>query len=262
MRRAAPQRGRGRASRLCTGHNEGAAAVVPIRRSSWLGTAIISAMNGQLLKSAAMKGRATTRMVARSDVAIAYAVVVTGLAFALAVLPDHVHDQVVQQSSTNLVNLHRRPLWVLFASAFVVARLGDLWQIPLLLLLYAAAQKWVGRAATIAVAFFGHIGATLFVATLLGAEIFHGSLARSVARASDVGVSYGLACLAGFLLARVAPRWRIPYFIALCAAGLLPLVLSPDFTAVGHASALAIGLSLALIATRVEHAPHSAARHD
>lgn len=56
--------------------------------------------------------------------------------------------------------------------------IAGLWQLVLLLPLYAAAHRCVGRGATIVVAVIGHAGATLFVATLLTAGIFHGWLAQ------------------------------------------------------------------------------------
>jgi hypothetical protein len=194
--------------------------------------------------------RSSVTLVRRSDLAIGYAVVVVVIAVVLSLLSRQTHDRVVLDCSTNLVNLRVHPLWVLFASAFVVSSLTGLWQIPLLLLLYAAAQRWVGRAATIIVALIGHVGATLFVATLLTTGIFHGWLARSIARTSDVGISYGLACLMGFLLIQVPRRWRIGYLIVAIGYFVSPLVYDPNFTSVGHTTALLLGLGLALIAHR------------
>jgi hypothetical protein len=189
-------------------------------------------------------------LVRSSDLAIGYAVAVVVIAVVLSLLSKQTHDRVVLDCSTNLVNLRAHPLWVLFASAFVVSSLIGLWQIPLLLLLYAAAQRWVGRAATIVVALIGHVGATLFVATLLTTGIFHGWLARSIARTSDVGISYGLACLTGFLLLQVPRRWRIGYLIMTLGYFVSPLLYDPNPTSVGHTTALTLGLGVALVADR------------
>lgn len=199
--------------------------------------------------------RGAVNLVRASDVAIGYAVIVTVVAITLATLPSHVHHDVIEHSSTNLANLRDHPLWVLFVSAFVVSSLAGLWQLPLILLAYAAAQRWVGRLATIFVAVLGHVGATLAVATLLASGIAHGRLARSVAHASDVGVSYGLACVAGFLVCQVRPRWRLPYVALLVAYFVGPIVTGPTFTDIGHSIALALGLGLALLAARVAAAP-------
>ena len=196
-------------------------------------------------------GRDYLELVRSSDLALIYGGIVVVVAVVLACLPDSTHDRVIAQSSTNLVNLRDHPLWVLFISAFVVSSLAGLWQIIILLPLYAAGQRWVGRAGTIIVAVIGHVGATLFVATLLSAGIFHGYFSRSVARSSDVGVSYALACLAGFLLVRVPRRWRVLYFVVIVGYFAAPLLFAPGFTAVGHATALTLGLALSLVAYRV-----------
>lgn len=189
-----------------------------------------------------------------TDLALGYGLVVLVVAIVLAVAPAHTRDAVVANTSTNLSNLRRRPLWVLLASAFVLSSLSGLWQLLVLLWLYATAQRWVGRLATIFVAALGHVGATLFVATMLAAGIAHGRLARSVAHASDVGISYGLACIAGFVVSRIPARWRAPYVVVLVAYLVGPLLVSPTFTGVGHTTALTLGFALAFLAWRVSAA--------
>ncbi|WP_127131874.1 rhomboid-like protein [Georgenia sp. SYP-B2076] len=196
-------------------------------------------------------GRTLPGLLRGSDVAITYASVVTVVAVVLALAPAHVRDDVVQRCSTNLTNLRDRPVFVLVVSAFVIPSLQGLWQLPLLVLLYTAAQRWVGRAATVFVAALGHVGATLLVAALIASGITHGRLAASVARASDVGVSYGLACLAGFLVSRAPARWRAPYVVAAAAYFVAPLLINQTFTDVGHATAFLLGLGLAFLAARV-----------
>jgi hypothetical protein len=75
-----------------------------------------------------------------------------------------------------------------------------------------------------------------------------------VAHEPDVGISYVLACLAGLLTVRVPPRWRQGYVAALVLYFVGPLLLRPTFTALGHTTALAIGLGLALLAARTAQA--------
>ena len=195
--------------------------------------------------------RGLVRLVRSSDLAMIYALIVVVVAVVLAISSDSTHDHVIAESSTNLVNLRNHPLWVLLVSLFVVSNLAGLWQIVLLLPLYAAAQRWVGRAGAIIVALIGHIGATLFVATLLSAGIFHGYLGRNLAREPDVGISYALACVAGFLVTEVPRRWRLPYVVVIVGYFAAPLGFAPSFTAVGHATGLALGLSLSLLSYRV-----------
>jgi hypothetical protein len=185
------------------------------------------------------------------DVALLYAIAVIGTEVILGLLPDDVHQRAVIRSSTNLYNLHHSPMSVLAASAFVVSGALSLWQIPILVWAYGAAQRWVGRVATIFIGILGHVGATLFVAAILGANLGRGRLLRSTAHISDVGVSYGLMCVMGFIVSRVPERYRAWYVAALVAFAGGPLVLNPTFTDLGHTCALGLGLGLALLASRV-----------
>lgn len=194
--------------------------------------------------------RRTLALVASSDLALLYGGVVTAIAVALALAPAAVHDRVVLDSSTNLANLRDHPLYVLLVSGFVVSDLRGLWLLPWLLVAYALGQRWLGRAATAFVAALGHVASTVFVAVLLTAGVVHGRIERSVARAPDVGVSYGLACLSGLLVLQV-PRRARPAAVALLVAFFVgPLLVRPTFTDLGHATALTIGLGIALVVAR------------
>lgn len=184
-----------------------------------------------------------------ADLGWAYAGVVVAVAVAVRVLPGSRPGQLVQDTSTNLVNLRDTPLLVLSASAFVVSSLWGLWILVPLVVLFGAAQRWLGRTATVVVAALGHVGATLFVAVLLAAGLYHGRLDPTLARTDDVGVSYGLAAVAGLLAARVPPRHRIPYVLGLAAVAAGPLLLAPTVTALGHATAALLGLALAVLVT-------------
>jgi hypothetical protein len=198
-----------------------------------------------------VRERGGTDLLRGCSVGVAYALIVAGIAVVLAVLPGHAQQSAVLHTSTNLANLRARPLRVLAASAFVVSSLWGLWQLPLVVLIYGVAQRWVGGRATVFVAVLGHVGATLFVAVLIASGITHGYLARSIATTSDVGISYGLACLAGFVISRIPGHWRALYLVVTAGYLVGPLFLRPDFTNVGHATALALGLGLAFLAARV-----------
>lgn len=185
------------------------------------------------------------------DLGLAYAAVLLVLAVALSLQPDRVHDDLVLRSSTNLANLRDRPLTVLLVSAFVLPSASGLWVLPVLVAGYGAAQRWVGRLATVLVALFGHVFATVFVAVLLAAGIAHHQLARSIAREPDVGASYGLAAVLALLVCRLPPRPRG----VLAAGGVVSLVLlvvvSRTFTDLGHLVAWLIGLSMGTVGTAV-----------
>jgi Mn2+/Fe2+ NRAMP family transporter len=120
---------------------------------------------------------------------------------------------------------------------------------------FGAVQRWLGRAATVIAAVLGHVGVTLFVAVLLAAGIDDGRVSPTLATAEDVGVSYAVTTLAGLLVGRV-PRRRRPWY----AAGLLALVvgalvIGPDFTDVGHLTAVLLGFAFAVLAARGRGAP-------
>lgn len=184
------------------------------------------------------------------DLAVLYVLVVLGVFVALHTQSHPDRARFVQESSTNLVNLRRSPFRVLVLSSVVVpGKSGLLILVPLAAGLVLV-QRWLGRAATIVAFGFGHVGATLVVATVLAAGLTHGRLDPSVARAPDVGVSYGLACMVGLLVARV-PRWaRLPTSLLPLAGLVTVLLLEPDFTALGHIVALVIGFGLAVLVHR------------
>jgi hypothetical protein len=98
----------------------------------------------------------------------------------------------------------------------------------------------------------GHIGATVIVAVGLAAALEAGWLPMSLARASDVGISYGAVCVLGALTASIPARWRLAWvgwwlgiaIIAACGA---------DFTAFGHILALLLGVRLSFNLPATQH---------
>jgi Mn2+/Fe2+ NRAMP family transporter len=132
----------------------------------------------------------------------------------------------------------------------VVSPAWGLWILAPLVVVFAAAQRWLGRVATVIVAVFGHVGATLFVAVLLAAGINDGVVDADLARVPDVGVSYGLAAVAGVLAGRVPRRWRLWYALGVLAVAGGTLLLDADFTGVGHLTAVLIGFALAVLTSR------------
>jgi hypothetical protein len=185
-----------------------------------------------------------------ADVAWAYAAIVVAIAIVVELMPGITSEELVHDTSTNLVNLRQTPLLVLVASAFVVAPLSGLWILAPLVATFAAAQRWLGRAATVIVAALGHVGVTLFVAVLLAAGIHAGRLSPALAQAQDVGVSYAVATVAGLLLVRLPRRLRPWYATGLLALTIVPLLLHPGFTEVGHLTAVLLGFALALLVAR------------
>jgi hypothetical protein len=190
---------------------------------------------------------------ARIRVTVAYAVIVTSVTMALYALGPQVQDRVIRHVSTNLHNLSRGHLGTLLGSAFVIdAGPIYVWLPGLVCLLALAELMW--RSARLVVAFAtGHIGATLLVAVGLTAAVELGWLPLSVSRATDVGMSYGAAAVLGSLAAAIPARWRPAWIGWFLAVGLVVVAVGRDFTDVGHAVALVLGM---LVSTRFGRPDH------
>lgn len=185
------------------------------------------------------------------DVAVVYAVLVVVISIVAAVKPPGVLRDIVAGSSTNLTNLRQRPLSVLFASAFVISPVWGLWIVAPMVVAYGVLERWLGRASVIVVGVLGHVGATLFVATMEITELARGRIGFSIALRPDVGVSYGLAAVAGVLVVRVPPPWRRRYLTASLILIIGQFFLLANFTGLGHVTAWLIGLAVAVPVSRV-----------
>jgi hypothetical protein len=176
-------------------------------------------------------------------VTMAYAVALVAVSVTLTALGPHARDIVVRDMSTNLHNLRHGHLGTLVGSAFVSDG-GDIyvWLPGLVCLLALGELIWRSRGLLITFA-VGHIGATLIVAAGLVAAVQTGWLPVSVARASDVGISYGAVCVLGALTAAIPSRWRLTW-IGWWLGTAVAAGLGADFTGVGHIVALLLGIGL------------------
>ena len=180
---------------------------------------------------------------AQLRVTAAYAAVLIGVSSTLRMLGPQARDAAVSRMSTNLHNLRHGHMGTLVGSAFVDDSDAIYVWLPGLVCLLALGELiWRSRGLVVAFA-VGHIGATLIVAVGLAAALEAGWLPMSVARASDVGVSYGAVCVLGALTASIPSRWRAVWIgwwlgVAVVAA------LGADFTAFGHILALLLGIRL------------------
>ena len=190
------------------------------------------------------------------DVAVVYAVLVLVISMVVAVQPPALLRDIVQSSSTNLANLRLRPLAVLLASPFVVSPVAGLWIVAPTAVAYGELQRWLGRASALVVGVLGHVGATLFVATMEISSLANGRVGFSVAVSPDVGVSYGLAAVAGVLVLRVADTWRRRYVIASLVVVVGQLLILRNFTGLGHLTAWLIGLAVAIPLSRATRPQH------
>ncbi|MGW4099673.1 MULTISPECIES: rhomboid-like protein [unclassified Mycobacterium] len=180
----------------------------------------------------------------RVRVTLAYAAALFTIASLLLILGPKVQDRVVSHLSTNLENLGQGHLGTLLGSAFVTAEGYTYLLLPGLVCLLALAELvWCSRRLIQAFA-LGHVGATLIVAAGLAAAIKLGWLPISVAHAQDVGLSYGAIAVLGTLTAAIPMRWRAAWIAGWVTIALVIAVSGTDFTAVGHAIALILGIVL------------------
>ncbi len=180
----------------------------------------------------------------RVRVTLVYAAALFVIASLLLILGPRVQDSVVGHLSTNLENLGQGHLGTLVGSAFITAEGYTYLLLPGLVCLLALAELlWCSRRLIQAFA-LGHVGATLIVAAGLAAAIRLGWLPISVAHAKDVGLSYGAIAVLGTLTAAIPTRWRPAWIGGWVTIALVVAVSGTDFTAIGHAIALILGILL------------------
>ncbi len=189
------------------------------------------------------RGRRLLGWLRTADVGVVYALVVVVLELVLVLSPG-TDRRVVADSSTNLVNLRSHPLTALASSAFVLSTPWSLWLVPFVVWGYGTVQRRFGRLSAVIVGVVGHVGATLVVAVLLQSGIARGDVGRGVARAVDVGVSYGLVAIGAVCLYLMPRRWGSAAAGTLVVLLAALLVVDGDFSDLGHVVALVIGLAL------------------
>jgi hypothetical protein len=182
----------------------------------------------------------------RVRVTVTYAAALVAVATALLILGPEVQDHVIRHMSTNLHNLADGRLSTLIGSAFVAAD-GPMWVwLPGLVSLLALAEL-LWRSGRVLITFtLGHVGATLIIAAGLATAIKIGWLPISLARASDVGISYGAVAVLGALTAAIPPRWRPAWIGWWLPVGLLVVCTDTDFTDAGHVVALLLGMLVSI----------------
>jgi hypothetical protein len=189
----------------------------------------------------------------RVRVTVAYAVIVTCVTVALCALGPQIQGRVISHVSTNLHNLSRGHFATLLGSAFVIDEGPIFVWLPGLVCLLALAELMWGSVRLMVAFAVGHVGATLLVAAGLTAAVELSWLPVSVSRATDVGMSYGATAVLGLLTTALPRRWRPAWIAWLLAAGVGVVAVGRDFTDVGHAVALALGM---LVSTRLGRPHH------
>jgi hypothetical protein len=188
-----------------------------------------------------MRALATLALV---RVTVGYSVTLVVVGTVLGIAGPTVADDVASDMSTNLHNLARGHVGTLVGSAFIDPD-GPIhvWLPGLLCLLGLAELLW-GSGFLIISFGLGHVGATLVVAAGLAAGVGLGWLPTSIARASDVGASYGVAAVLGVLTMAIPRRWRAAWVGCWIMVAGRAVCIGGDFTSVGHLVALMLGILL------------------
>jgi hypothetical protein len=163
--------------------------------------------------------------------------------------PRELHHVLVHDS-TNLHALATDPLGVLFESLLWID--GRYWTPYLLLftIFLAPAERWLGEIRWLTVGLTAHVIATYISEGVLYLEIQHHLKSERSIYASDIGVSYFLVGVIAVLAYHVARPWRWGYLAVLIAVFTVPLIIDANFTAIGHFSAIFVGLSFYPMARR------------
>jgi len=161
--------------------------------------------------------------------------------------------------STNIHELATDPLQVLLTSLFWID--GRYWTPYLLLftLFLAPAERWLGEIRWFTVGLAAHVGATYISEGLLYLAIQLRMAPERLVYARDIGVSYFMVGVIAVLAYHVGRPWRWGYLAVLIAVFTVPLFINLNFTAIGHFSAIFIGL-LCYPMTRRRAAPGSGSR--
>ncbi len=148
------------------------------------------------------------------------------------------------ERSTNLHQLARDPLRVLFASAFWLSSPFELllW-LAAFSLVVAPVERWLGIGRTTVVFFVGHVAATLLTAAGLWLAVRADLVESSVTRSTDVGASYGFAAVAAVLAYRLRGRARVLYLAGVFLVVAVSFAVDHGFTSWGHLLAVLVGLA-------------------
>ena len=188
-----------------------------------------------------------TRRIALAPATLAYVTVLAVTTGVASLVGHRTAESLILDTSSNLHHLVRTPVRALVLSAFWIdSGFGGLAKWAALLVGILGLAEWRLGSARVVVTFaVGHVGATLVSQGLTALAIARGLWARSWADAPDVGASYGFAAVAAALFWLVPRPFRAAYGLGLLAWFLAAShVATADFTTIGHAAALLIGLGV------------------
>jgi hypothetical protein len=153
----------------------------------------------------------------------------------------HLHHLLMHES-TNIRDLAINPVRVLFESLLWTD--GGSWALYLFLftLFLAPAEHWLGQIRWLIVGLAAHVGATYISEGWLYLAIQYHHEPERLVHATDIGVSYFLVGMIAVLAYRIPRPWRWGYLAVLIGIFVFLLITQFNFTAIGHFSAIFIGL--------------------
>jgi len=157
-------------------------------------------------------------------------------------LPERQLREFLVHYSTNIRHLATDPLGALFESLLWID--GRYWvpYLVLFTLFLAPGEHWLGQMRWLTVGLTCHVVATYISEGWLYLAIQYHDAPERMVRATDIGVSYFMVGVIAVLAYRVARPWRWGYLAVLIVVYLVQLIARFNFTAIGHFSAIFIGL--------------------
>lgn len=154
------------------------------------------------------------------------------------------HDlhAVLVERSTNIHHLGSDPVYVLFASLFWIDGGDWLSALVMFTLFVAPAEQWLRQTRWLITGLTAHVVATYVSEGVLYLAIRQHLEPEKMVHVRDVGVSYFTIGVMAVLAYHIVSPWRWVYLAIVVLYYGAQLVANPDFTAVGHICAIAVGL--------------------
>lgn len=152
--------------------------------------------------------------------------------------------------STNIHHLGTDPLHVLFASLIWIDGARWLPCLVLFTLFLAPAEQWLGQIRWLTVGLTAHVVSTYISEGVLYLAIQEHLRPERMVHVRDVGVSYFMVGLMAVLTYHIATPWRWLYLTILVVYYGFGLVTNLNFSAIGHVSAIVVGLCFYPMARR------------
>ncbi len=151
--------------------------------------------------------------------------------------------RILRHQSTNLFQMTRDAPRVLVLSAFLLDNGRLVVQAAYFTFVVAPVERWIGTYRWLAAFAAGHIGATLATTIGIWLQVRQGA-EQGLVYPVDVGVSYGVAAMAGVLVYRLRRPWNLLWFGLVAVRVGAAVISTGTFTDWGHLVAFGIGLAM------------------